>query len=70
MAECLWLHFDGLGLQVRVPGPDVLYSSAMLWQHPTYDVWKMGTDVSSGLMLLQQKTKNVVADITYPMEWE
>ena len=32
------LHFSGSGLQVWIPGMDLLQSSAMLWSHPTFKV--------------------------------
>ena len=38
------LCFSGLGLWVRIPGMELLHSSAMLWQHPTYKIeedWHM-----------------------------
>ena len=32
------LRFDGPGLQVQIPGADLLHSSATLQSHPTYKI--------------------------------
>ena len=47
------LCFSGLGSQARIPGADLLHSSAMLWRHPTYKIEEdIATGVSSRLIFL------------------
>ena len=50
--------FGGPGLQIWSPGKDLHHLQAMLWWLPTYKKQrKIGTDVSSGLILLSKKRK-------------
>ena len=63
MAKWLKFHmfrFGGPGLRVRIPGVDLLHSSAMLWRNPTYkEQRKMGTDFSSGLIFLTKNKQKI-----------
>ena len=48
------------GSPVQIPGTDLHAThQAMLWRRPTYQKWrKIGTDVSSGTILLKQKEED------------
>ena len=63
------LHFGGPGSQDQIQGMDLLYSSAMLWRHPTYNRWrKLSTDVYSGrIFLTTKKIKNPCSRPIYPL---
>ena len=53
------LHFGGLDSWVWILGVDLIHTSAMLWQPPTYKRQrKIGTNVSSGQIFLTKKQTN------------